>query len=46
MKILSITRYLQSVYIPGDRDMFQSIIETRREVIKRINLEIRKIDGI
>jgi hypothetical protein len=46
MKILSITRYLQSVYIPGDRDMFQSIIETRREVIKRINLEIRRIDGI
>jgi hypothetical protein len=34
------------VYIPGDRDMFQSIIETRREVIKRINLEIRRIDGI
>jgi hypothetical protein len=26
--------------------MFQSIIETRREVIKRINLEIRRIDGI
>jgi hypothetical protein len=46
MKILSITRYLQSVYVPGDRDMFQSIIETRREVIKRINLEIRRIDGI
>jgi hypothetical protein len=46
MKILSITKYLQTVYVPGDRDMFQSIIETRRELIKSINLEIRRIDGI
>ena len=39
-------RYLQTMYHPEDKGMYLSIFETRRELIRFINLEIRKIDGI
>ena len=46
MRILSVIKYLQSVYESEEQEVFQSTIDTRREVIKSINLEIRRIDGI
>lgn len=46
MQILSITDYLKNVYTPENQIDHSSTLEIRRDLLSRINLEIRKVDGL
>ncbi len=46
MHILSVAKYISNVYDPSDMGVLPSVTQTKRELIKTMSQEIRRIDGL